>query len=285
MITTFNIVPGLKCNKSCHHCATNSASTIEGSLTDNEIKSIIVAISELMPERVVMAGGEPTLYINELNSILKELSNNISIYLTTNGWFAESPDSVKSVLDKFERLNLIQLSFDRFHGYDLTSEAPFLLKEYCFKNNIALHLLVCLENNEDIIFASKVKKKYDLPVSYQFISKSGRASRHGVNYHYHQFDERVLDNKCSCYDAISYIQGVGFSICVSNLFFNVNRYRYSSPSLKDLLNDQCYREISTLSFRERLYKAGLTELGIDPCNSSPCNICELIERKKGRNEP
>ena len=87
-INCVNIELGHRCTLACAHCANMSSPRYHGSLDAQDIKQIIETLNKLKPKELVFTGGEPTLYLNELNSILKNLKFDFLSILTTNGHFA-----------------------------------------------------------------------------------------------------------------------------------------------------------------------------------------------------
>ncbi|PCS16089.1 hypothetical protein RU92_GL001112 [Lactococcus cremoris subsp. tructae] len=60
---------------------------------------------------VVFTGGEATLYIDELSSVISFCSdNNISTRIVTNGWWASTPEKSDAFVDKLIKMGLSELN-------------------------------------------------------------------------------------------------------------------------------------------------------------------------------
>jgi organic radical activating enzyme len=276
---TFHIVPGLTCNLRCPHCANDSAPEQRGTLSKTEREAISAAINRARPRTIVLTGGEPTIYCEPINEILEKLTYQPKVILTTNGTYALNIEQARAKLDRLRFVDVIQLSFDPHHDSTLDSPVPRVLKQYCEERGVAFVVIVSLTRLTDITFASEVEKKYGVKVIIQKIEGSGRARKTGVEFEYQTFDRAVLKERCPNSDAASYIQGRGFTVCCSNVVYNLPGKQYVEKDLADLDANEFHQEVTRLSFAERMTKYGISASELAPRHSSACNLCELIELK------
>lgn len=113
------ILVGFKCNFKCSHCITNSSPSRTDSVTEKEIFLIVDEIirNKSLINRIIFSGGEPTLEINKIEKILRELTANkidIDIAMVSNGSFLFSQALTNRVL-ALSGLKHINLSIDEFH--------------------------------------------------------------------------------------------------------------------------------------------------------------------------
>ncbi len=69
-LSCLHIIPGYYCNFTCAHCATNSGPNKTIHLNANELEIIKQNINDYLFEKIIFSGGEPTFYINKINTIL-----------------------------------------------------------------------------------------------------------------------------------------------------------------------------------------------------------------------
>ena len=107
-----------KCNLKCKHCC-NYSSVLQ--MEKLGLESIISKIHEaamLGVKQIVITGGEPFLFFNEIDTIIKETSNmNLLAAVITNASWAFT---LKSCLERLvplkeAGLNLLVVSYDYFH--------------------------------------------------------------------------------------------------------------------------------------------------------------------------
>jgi len=111
------ITVGTKCNFRCRHCLVDE-NLGSKKISRSEIKLLISEINKHTPRTLVFTGGEPTLYVNEINAILSALdaTQEIKVRIITNGYFALNSVATVKVLKSFKLLNGVSMSYDRFHS-------------------------------------------------------------------------------------------------------------------------------------------------------------------------
>lgn len=279
-IDAIHIVPGLRCTLACGHCFNSSSPTQKGGIDDIEINRIINAIRSQKPKEIILTGGEPTLYIRELNQILEQIPGESRVILTTNGLFAKDTLSTEKILDQFFRISTVQLSYDPFHGSQPDKAVPLHLKNYCQDRNIGFSVIVSISKPSEILFARELEKKWQCNVVFQQVDGSGRARETGSEFEFPIFDKSVLEKKCPNTNTISYIHKKGFTPCCSNVIFNLDDDGYANESIDDLLQSDFYHEVTSKNMRDRMLTLGLSQENLPPRLSSICNLCEHIERNR-----
>ena len=107
------ILPGYKCNFKCAHCYIPEKLGLEWTIEETRFLRFIIQKHSI--KSLLFAGGEPTLYLHEINSILTGLPglDKICIKITTNGHFADGEDGAINVLLKLRKITHLQLSYDK----------------------------------------------------------------------------------------------------------------------------------------------------------------------------
>ncbi len=280
LIDAFNLVPGFRCTRTCDHCSNDSSPLRSEALSENEVLTIIDQLNKYQPAQIVLTGGEVTIYLDIVERVLKNLKFQFKVTLTTNGSFAGDLNRIERVLSRITNLELVQLSFDKFHGSSIDSKTPQLLKSYCNAKGIRFLLSVCVSEAKDLEFAADAKDKYGCDVIFQKIEASGRAKQTGVQFKYRIFENKVLDQKCPNSGTVSFTPGKGFSNCCSNLIFNHKLAGVASDTIDELVESRFFKESTELTFGARLKELGLSEAALEPMHSAPCTLCEFIELKK-----
>ena len=275
-----HIIPGYTCNLSCTHCATLSGPAAKGRLSQQEVSSIKKYISDYQPQLIQFTGGEPTLFPEIINDIIREHleDGKAQIKITTNGWFTGSMASIQSTLSKILKIDFLQLSWDKFHGSPLERQNIVRLKEYCLEKNITFNISICISDPKDLIEAEKITGDLDLDIKYQRVSQAGRAKRNNITYQFKNFEESVLEKSCPGKNVMSYIPGKGWSTCCSNLTFNLDRPQglVTHASAEEHLASSFYQETHSMNFGEIIRNRKMSNLNFTPNDSMVCNLCEKI---------
>lgn len=280
-LKTFHIMPGYLCNYSCSHCANGSGPSRKERLKGNDSLKIISDLNQIVPETILFTGGEPTLHIEEVNSILNGYNfiDKSNVVLTTNGWFAVSKDRTEDVLNRIVKINKLQMSFDFFHTNESNFEAILFLKEYCEYYKIEFNISICIENPEQILAANEIVDKTGVNVIYQKVEASGRSVSYDNAYKYLVFDKSVWEKSCPNQGSLHHGPDFGYTTCCSNLIFNnkASHGLISNDSLKNYKKSKFYSLIQNNSLREICEKFNMSILDdLDPKYSSPCRLCEKI---------
>ena len=113
LIVTYN------CNSMCDHCRFRSRPNLDGVVSTEKANRWVRALKESFDlERLVLYGGEPTLYFKEMLDIAKHAySTGVSINIETNCSWATTFNEALKFLDRLKELNpQFLFSFDGFHA-------------------------------------------------------------------------------------------------------------------------------------------------------------------------
>lgn len=245
-----------------------------------EIANIVQAAVDYKIKSLYFAGGEPTLYIQDINDLLNKIPNseNIKIRITTNGHFAASKTSADKVLRTLPNLSEVLLSYDKFHAEFLPVKNVANLFAACRARNIAFSVMFVAGSPADMLLVGKLLKLGRFQISVQKALPSGRARKNKLAFVYPDFDAGVLKRYCPNRGKITYMCGQGFSACCSTLVHSTNSPRFFHPKLKQHLESEFYSIISRLSFGKMMKKFGISGIGLTAEHSSPCALCEYIFR-------
>ena len=280
MVPKLGVVVGYKCNFQCAHCCVRDCGPISLTLVEkNKIGSVIVRHA---PRSILFVGGEPTLYLDDINEILsyaKDLSG-ITIKITTNGHFAVTVAAAVRVLKSFLKVDSVQLSYDSFHAEFLPFRRVKNLYRACKTLGIKFCVINTISSPLDLAGLKKIKSVGEFKILINKVMNVGAALHNGIKYHYPSFDRRVLRKKCSLRGGIGYICGRGFSLCCSNLVYEAG-LPVAHESVGQHKGSRFYRLISSMTFGELLKKARLSSVDLPPEFSTECNLCEYVF-KSGR---
>ena len=108
-----------RCTAACRHCNMSSGPDRSDTLSWDQLRDALEQwFVEAPPERVVFAGGEPTLLGDVLVRAVALCSERgVATRVVTNGWFASSPEAARSVLAPLRAAGLdeLNISTDDFH--------------------------------------------------------------------------------------------------------------------------------------------------------------------------
>lgn len=277
-LEVLHVIPGYLCNLSCSHCVTRSGPQRLSRLTEAELKAVIGAVKRHRPRLLLFTGGEPTLYINDINDIVASHPepSESGVQITTNGWFARSARATEAVLGRLSRLNRLQLSYDHFHGSPQTMEQAIALASWCRERGVIFNTSVAITSPTDMIFADELQRRTGERVVYTFVEAAGRARERRLEYRFDRFQPEVLEATCPGRGTLTYIAGRGFTLCCANLAFNSDSPDFVHPTAESHLSSRFFQDMSTKSMGQLLNDAGLEVSKLLPNHSSPCGLCERI---------
>lgn len=129
------------CNLNCEWCDTD-ISTYEILSVDDVAEILITQMEFNNIKTLIITGGEPTLQMEEVKRLIKELPDDIKIQIETNG----------SIFDHIETIDYVI--------------SPKVDKEEVFKNyyefdNVFFKFVICSQDDIDEVIALKDKYDYD----------------------------------------------------------------------------------------------------------------------------
>lgn len=274
--TKLCILPGYRCNFACAHC-TSTGKKIE-KLTDREKTAIIDAVGKYGIKSLHFAGGEPSLYIRDINELLSRLPDlkHTKVRITTNGHFGQTVTSAIKLISSFGKLDFLQLSYDKFHEEFLPFKCVRNIYHACLEKNVGFSVAISVQTPLDLLLMTRLKKIGDFPVGVLKVMPAGAAQKNRLAYRYTSFDRKVLDKKCPNSKVITYMCGEGFTGCCSLLSFGKDSSRYAHATMSEHLNSRFHKLLSKHSFREIIRKAGLGRPVFGPEQSSICSLCAYL---------
>ena len=276
MISKLAVFVGTACNFHCKHCSI--AHMPARALSRREEIFLRKLLAKKNFESVLFVGGEPTLYIDMINRILLGVSqaSDTKVFITTNGHFAKSKKAALKTLSAFRRLDVVQLSYDKYHQVFLNPDKIENLRQACADAGIKFAVLMSIQSPLDITIIKKLKNPDKLDICIQGVQSLGAASDHGLEYEYPSFDKRVLKQSCPNKDAIVYICKEGFSTCCTQLAFRKNNRAFVHKTMERHMASSFYKSLHKHTFGDLLCKAGLSQNNLPARCSHPCNLCSHI---------
>ncbi|WP_164848399.1 radical SAM protein [Halobacteriovorax sp. HLS] len=277
-----NIILGHKCNYTCTHCVNSSGpDQVSSKLSDDEISNITTQIKEHAPKLVLFTGGEPTLYLKDMNQFIREHPNKLEAKfgITTNGWFGSSIEQTRILLDKVDRLDFVQVSFDAFHGTKTEYSYIKNIRDYCESKGMSFNISMAIAEPKDLLMAQELIKDLGVKVIFQKVSKVGRAQENNITYKYFKFEESVLDEKCPNVDSFTYIPAKGYSNCCGNLVYNDVTQDICNTEFDDYISSDIFKTLRNKTFKEMLADKEIDTAQIPVDCSSACNLCEFIFKR------
>ena len=275
-VRELGITLGERCNFRCRHCSSYLQPPHE--LSKKEIGLIRDTIQEYCVKDLLLAGGEPTLYVEKANRILTGLPGleNFSVRTTTNGHFGRSLSEAKKVLKSFARLTDVQVSYDRFHADYLPFENIGNIFQACRELGIRFSVSFCVSDPLDMVLLEKLKRFGSFSVGVQKVLPVGAAAMNGLGYKHPEFDKEVLSKSCPRKGKVVYLGGCGFSICCSTLVLSDKNNKFSHPTLKEHLESDFYKLVSRKRFGDIAGQLKVPENEFLPVHSDPCSMCEYL---------
>ena len=129
------------CNLNCEWCDTD-ISTYEMLSVDDVAEILITQMEFNNINLLVITGGEPTLQMEEIKRLIKELPENIKIQLETNGSIFEYLPEVEYVISPKEDKEKV---FENYYKYD----------------NVFFKFVITCEEDIDEVISIKNKYGYD----------------------------------------------------------------------------------------------------------------------------
>lgn len=275
-ISEFCIAVGYSCNFNCAHCGVSLKRGL--ALSAREVRLLISTILKHKFGSLLFVGGEPTLYIGKINTILSGIEGKAQpgVIITTNGHFAGTEASAIHTLLAFNRLHSVQLSYDKFHKKFLPPENIKNLYSACKELKMDFRVLLSIESPLELVIAKELRSAGDFPVAVQKVHSIGEAARNKIATLYPSLDKTVLKKRCPNRTKLVYMCGEGFTTCCSYLAFQKDPSEYVHKTLAAHLRSPFYSAVSRLTFSGLMRKFKIPIEGLLPEHSEPCNLCRHI---------
>jgi MoaA/NifB/PqqE/SkfB family radical SAM enzyme len=253
-------------------------------LAPSEISSLCRTINKFSIKNLLFIGGEPTLYIPDIQSILSRLDAVPEVWITTNGHFAETVSGALSMLSSIPGLAGVNLSYDSFHKKFLSLKKLKNLKTACGEKGVGFKVFLALRSPMDLMLVGTLRDAGVKKVVLQKLLPSGTAKDNNLSYQYPSFDKAVLSQFCPNRNKIIYLCGQGYTSCCAKLVFDSNSRIFFRPTLRGFLNSDFGRLISSSTFGDIQRRFKLRDLVFSPEHSAPCVLCEYLFRSRYGNK-
>lgn len=275
-INPLGITVGTGCNIRCRHCLVdcNLGST---KISAVEIGLVVTEINKHQPQTLIFTGGEPTLYIQEINKILSglELEGGKEIKIITNGLFAGSLESAKGMLSSIRGLRGVTMSYDRFHSEFVPAANVNNLYQACRMAGIRFSLMSAIQSPLDLAFLNSLEMS-KVRISIQKVLPIGRAEKNNLTYKYPEFEASVLNRKCPNLGGMVYNCGSGFTVCCGFHASVSDKKDCVHRTIAEHLRSKFYKLISEHTFGELMNLAGISSEKLTAKHSDPCTLCALV---------
>lgn len=267
---------GYRCNFKCSHCSITEDPNLK--LSREEVLQLAKVIKRYRPPSILLVGGEPVLYTDIANDILRKAGSlsGTSIRMITNGAFALSKAAAVETLSGFHKLDSLLISYDKFHAKFLPFDNIRNLFLACRKLGIGFGVACAIESPMELVLVEKIKKAGRFKVYVQRVLPIGNARKNKISYPYQSFDSGVLGKSCPNAGKIMYFCGRGFSVCCSTLLFNAPNKFMIHGTVSGHRNSRFYRKIVRSNFGEFAAELGLKTSELLPEHSVQCNLCEYL---------
>ena len=270
------ITVGTGCNIRCRHCLVDK-NLGSKSVSRREIRRLCGEINKYSPKTIVLTGGEPTLYLPEIQEILSGIDSARApkVTLVTNAYFAESRSKAEKVLKAIRYLSGVAVSYDRFHAEFVEKRNILTLLDACRELGLKVKIACAVETPMDLAFLNSVKRP-GLAISIQQILPMGRAQGHGLEYRYMSFDLAVLEKKCPNLGGMVFNCGSGFTVCCGPLASSPDKSRYVHGLVEEHFKSRFYKIVSSRTFGEMAALAGVAPAQLMPEHALPCMLCSML---------
>lgn len=160
-LLSMEIELSLRCNFRCPYCYVPSKSDLEEELSVGEIKNVILQAKTLGAKKIILLGGEPSIYPH-ISEIIQFLSkNDLSVEIFTNGSkitdaFAkklfENQVRVVMKMNTFDE-NLQDLLSGRKGAYQIIHQALDILRHAGYPSEastLAVSTIICRQNIDEL---------------------------------------------------------------------------------------------------------------------------------------
>lgn len=253
-----------------------------GGMTEKEALAVAAAIRGYGVRLLQFTGGETTFYLRDINRILQKAGDlsRCCVAVTTNGHFAATAGAAMKVLGSVSKLDIVQLSYDKFHAEFLPFFKVRNLIEACGRLGKLLTVNISLQSPADLLLVNKLKAAGIKDVTYQKIIPVGAAKINKVSFPALAFDKKVLAKKCPGINSIIYLCGRGFANCCITLALSGKYPGMYHPTVGKLMRSRVYRLMSGNTFGQIMKKFGLPSAELRAEHSYECVLCEHIFKNR-----
>lgn len=273
---------GDRCNFKCEHCGIGESKNLKLSL--KEIKLLMRSIEAYRFKGILFIGGETILYIRDINRILRGIPYAVvpKVTITTNGHFAKSKADAKRILSSICKLDVLQLSYDKYHCKFLPFKYVENIKAACAELGVRLCVLTAIQDPMDLVILKKLWKLGEIPVGISKVLPIGNAKENDLGMRYPSFDKKILHEFCPGRNKLIYLCGRGFSTCCGLLAKRMGSDMLVGGTVAEYLRSPFYSLISKNSFLNLARKFMIPINNMPPECSDPCVLCDRIFSLSGK---
>lgn len=177
----------LRCNFNCRYCYSPNSSLLKNELTRKEIRDVIVQARELGAKKIIILGGEPSLYPYILDKIRFIKSLGLDIEIFTNGSLITA-DIAKQLFINNVRVVLKMNTFDKNlqdeltgtkGSFELIQQALHNLKNagYPSENRVlAVSTIICQQNIDELVPMWRWLRDQNIIPYFEMITPQGNAT-------------------------------------------------------------------------------------------------------------
>lgn len=170
----------LTCNARCAHCSVWSSPELKGKLGLDKAIECIKEAAEFGIHIVALTGGEPTVFLNDLFTIMEVGYNHYGtkFAITTNAYWARTPEKAREIVQHMADNGLIHLrmSADRYHQEYIPLERVIWAVEAGVAYDVPTRVdIVMRRRDPKSVKIWSLFKKYPIEVGIQALAPKGRA--------------------------------------------------------------------------------------------------------------
>lgn len=168
------------CNAACSHCAIGCGPQRREALELGKILSCIEEAAKLGMTGVELTGGEPLLRPAEILGVMERAhGHGLKIFITTNAFWARTPELARRRLAEFRQRGLASVVFstDRFHQEFIPIHHVVNALKACRELGIPSSVIVCyLEQDPSLLKTVAVLHPYTSRIHLQAVAPAGRGA-------------------------------------------------------------------------------------------------------------
>lgn len=274
-IGSLAVLVGYKCNFACAHCITAGKT---GALSETDNKRIVSAIERYGIRELHFVGGEPSLFVEAINKVLSRLSSldKIKVRITTNGSFARTISEAEGLLQRFKKIDFLELSYDKFHKKFLPEKNIRNLFLTCRKRGVRFGVLFSAESPMDLVLLKDLNAVGKFPISLQYVVPFGAAKKNSIAWRHRSPEAILLGKKCPTSNKLIYICQQGFTVCCSALTLCLKPQKFVHTTPEKHFSSRFYGLVSSCSMGEIKDRFDLKGPLPEDRRISVCTVCEYL---------
>jgi radical SAM protein with 4Fe4S-binding SPASM domain len=185
-LLTMEIEFSRSCNFRCPYCYVPDQPSVKNELSRDEIRDVILQAKDLGAKRIIILGGEPTIYRHILEMIRFIRSEDLEVEMFTNG-SRVTADFARQLFEERVRVVLKMNSFDeniqdmltgRTGSFENLQQTFENLKEAGYPSEeafLAVDTIICQQNVDEIVPMWKWLRDQDIVPYFEIITPQAKA--------------------------------------------------------------------------------------------------------------